>query len=88
MAPKSPPEAAIRYRRTASADLVHTLNQLVEDLVKENRRLQRQLEKQESERVRTTEKEIARGLRTLQARLEKATAKPAVRRSAKAPTGN
>lgn len=69
-----------RGTRSKGPELVETLNTMVNDLIKENRRLRRQLDKA-TQGGGTAAASIEKGLRSLQRRVERAfTASPTTRR--------
>ena len=55
----------------AGAQLVDTLNSLVEDLIKENRRLQKQVDKLSAGGTGPAAASLERGLKAIQKRIEK-----------------
>ena len=77
--------------QAAGSQLVESLNGLVEELIKENKRLRRQVEKLSSRAPGTAAAGLERGLKAIQRRIEKTLAgaagktTPAGRRTARAP---
>lgn len=81
-----------RRRRLAGPELVETLNQMVSELIKENRRLKRQLDKLTAKGTKAASGVIEKGLRSLQRRVQRAVGTAAStrtrrRRTAAASTG-
>jgi hypothetical protein len=63
-----------RRRRLLGPELVESLNQMVNDLIKENRRLKRQLERLVVKGGPTDSGSVERSLRSLQRRVQRAVA--------------
>jgi hypothetical protein len=73
-----------RRPRIAGHDLVEQLNELVAELIKENKKLKRQIEKLSARGTTAASGTIDRGLRTIQRRVQKALGAPPRRRRGKA----
>ena len=61
-----------RRRRASGSELVDNLNQMVSELIKENRRLKRQVERLSSKATGVGSAGIERGLRSIQRRVQRA----------------
>lgn len=61
-----------RRRRTATPELVETLNTMVAQLIKENRQLKRQIDKLTTRGTAAAAGTVERGLRSMQRRLQRA----------------
>ena len=72
-----------RRRRIGGHELVEQLNDVVAQLIKENRKLKRQLEKLSARGTSAASGTVDRSLRTIQRRVQKALGAPAKRRRRK-----
>lgn len=72
-----------RRRRIGGHELVEQLNEVVAQLIKENRKLKRQLEKLSARGTSAASGTVDRGLRTIQRRVQKALGTPAKKRRRK-----
>ncbi|GAC1653433.1 MAG: hypothetical protein NVS9B1_02670 [Candidatus Dormibacteraceae bacterium] len=63
---------ATRRRATGGAELVENLNSMVDQLIKENRKLKRQLDKLTTKGTAAASGTLERGLKTIQRRVQKA----------------
>jgi hypothetical protein len=72
-----------RRRRIGGHELVEQLNEVVAELIKENKKLKRQIDKLTARSTSAASGTIDRGLRTIQRRVQKALAQPAGRRRRK-----
>lgn len=63
-----------RRRRLAGPELVDNLNQMVDQLIKENRKLKRQVERLSQRGTAANSGTVERGLRSIQRRVQKAIA--------------
>jgi septum formation inhibitor MinC len=59
-------------RRIGGSDLIHQLNTMVAELIKENRKLKRQVEKLTARGTKAASGTVERSLRTIQRRVQKA----------------
>ena len=59
-------------RRLGGSELVHQLNTVVAELIKENRKLKRQVEKLTARGTKAASTTVERSLRTIQRRVQKA----------------
>lgn len=59
-------------RRLGGSELVHQLNTMVAELIKENRKLKRQVEKLTARGTKVASTTVERSLRTIQRRVQKA----------------
>ncbi|TMF89957.1 MAG: hypothetical protein E6I08_03895 [Chloroflexi bacterium] len=78
--------ASTRRRRVGGAELVDSLNGMVSELIKENRKLRRQVERLSAKGKTTSTGTIERGLRGIQRRVQRAmgSAAPTRRRARRA----
>lgn len=76
----APNTARSRRKRLGGLELTQQLNQMVAELIKENRRLKRQVVKLTERGSKAASTTLERGLRTLQRRVQRALATPARRR--------
>ncbi len=72
-----------RRRRIGGHELVEQLNEVVAQLIKENRKLKRQLEKLSARGTSAASGTVDRSLRTIQRRVKKALGTPAKKRRRK-----
>jgi cell division septum initiation protein DivIVA len=72
--------AGSRRRRIGGHELVEQLNAVVEQLIKENRKLKRQVEKLTARGTRAASGTVDRSLRAIQKRAQKALGAPVKRR--------
>lgn len=80
----STPTGRTRRKRIGGADLTQKLNEMVAELIKENRKLRRQVVKLTEQGSRATSGAVERSLRTIQRRVQRAlTPAPAKRRKRK-----
>jgi hypothetical protein len=63
-------------RRLGGSELVHQLNTMVAELIKENRKLRRQVEKLTARGTKAASTTVERSLRTIQRRVQKALGAP------------
>ena len=77
-----------RRRRVGGAELVDSLNAMVSDLIKENRKLRRTVEKLTAKGSATATGTVERGLRSIQRRVQRAigSSTPTRRRTRKTAT--
>ena len=69
-----------RRKRLGGPELTQQLNQMVAELIKENRKLKRQVVKLTERGSKVASTTLERGLRTLQRRVQRALTEPAKRR--------
>jgi hypothetical protein len=72
-----------RRKRLGGADLTDKLNQMVDELIKENRKLKRQVVKLTERGSAATSGAVERSLRTIQRRVQRALTAPTKRRRRK-----
>ena len=89
MAPDEGPRKRAAARRAGSkraggGDLVQQLNDMVAELIKENRRLKRQVDKLTERGSSAASTAVERSLRTIQRRVQRALAGPVKKRRRKA----
>jgi hypothetical protein len=79
---------ASRRRRVGGSELVDSLNGMIGELIKENRKLRRQVEKLSAKGAAAAQTTVERGLRTIQRKVQRAigAATPTRRRTRKATT--
>ena len=76
---------ATRRRRLQGPELVESLNQMVNDLIKENRRLKRQLDRMVVKGGSNDASSVERSLRSLQRRVQRAVAPVTTTRRRRSP---
>jgi hypothetical protein len=77
------PTGRTRRKRLGGAELTQQLNQMVAELIKENRKLKRQVVKLTERGSKVASSTVDRTLRTIQRRVQKALTAPAKRRRRK-----
>ena len=75
--------AGTRRRRIGGHELVEQLNEMIDQLIKENRKLKRQVDKLSARGTSAASSTVDRSLRTIQRRVQKALTAPAKRRRRK-----
>ena len=80
---KSTTAGRTRGRRLGGAELTEQLNQMVAELIKENRKLRRQVVKLTERGSKVASTTLERGLRTIQRRVQRALVSPVKRRRRK-----
>jgi uncharacterized coiled-coil protein SlyX len=88
----APPEApkttrARRSKRVGGSELIQQLNEMVAELIRENRKLKRQVDKLTARGSEAASTAVERSLRTIQRRVQKALAGPVKKRRRK-PAGS
>ena len=79
-----------RRTRAGGAELITNLNTMIEELIKENRKLRRQVDRLSAKGTAAASSTVERGLRTIQRRVQRAlgaTASSGRRRSSTGATG-
>ena len=72
-----------RSKRVGGAELIQQLNDMVAELIRENRRLKRQVDKLTARGSAAASSAVERSLRTIQRRVQKALAAPVTKRRRK-----
>jgi hypothetical protein len=76
----------VRSKRPGGGELIEQLNEMVAELIRENRKLKRQVDKLTERGSAAASTAVERSLRTIQRRVEKALAVPA-KRGKRKPSG-
>ncbi len=79
---------ATRRRRQGGAELVENLNEMVNQLIKENRKLKRQLDKLGSKGTAAAGGTVEKGLRSIQRRVQRAIGSGTATRRRRSPAGS
>ena len=82
--PAAAPTGRTRRKRLGGPELTQQLNQMVAELIKENRKLKRQVVKLTERGSKVASTTLERGLRTLQRRVQRPLTAPTKRRSTSA----
>jgi uncharacterized coiled-coil protein SlyX len=81
---RKPPVRRVRSKRLDGGALIEQLNEMVAELIRENRKLKRQVDKLTERGSAAASTAVERSLRTIQRRVQKALAAPVKGRKRKA----